>query len=944
MRAIPVIRCSWAEASHDLDYIIPRTQPRGLLASFVMAGTVLLWAPYVVLAQSTEPILEAPGASRETPAGYSHDTMAPRAEAVPTAASFVIDGVLNEPAWMTAPAITEFLQTIPDEGQPVTEGTEVRLLYDDDYIYVGAWLWDEGEVQDRMSRKDGPAPDGDFFVVLFDSYHDHRTAYRFGTFPTGVRKDQIIIAGGGLQDMSWDPVWDVDTTITDEGWFAEMRIPFSQLRYRADEVQNWGFQAERKLRRKGEDASWAFTPRSEPRGVARYGHLDGIQGIGQGKRLELLPFVTGRAEYLQIARSDGAGFDNPFRSGSDFFGNAGLDLKYRVGTNLTLDATVNPDFGQVEVDPAVINLSAFETRFEERRPFFVEGSEIFRFGDLGGRPGGSEAQLVYSRRIGATPQGLMPDEAEYSDVPGSTTILGAIKLSGKTAGGWSMGLLDAVTDRVRAPWVDQDGVKGNEEVEPLANYLAVRLRRDVRQGTGSFGVLATSVHRAIGTEGLEGRLRSSAYSVGVDGRIEWSSQEWMLAGKLSGSRVGGSVDAIARVQESSARYMDRPDAAHLQFDPTANSLTGLYGKLDLVKQAGSWQGGLGATAINPGYEVNDLGFQSWADRIDVTSSFGYEQPTAGRHFRTLSVSAGAAGTFNFAGEAVAAETSLALRAQHVSFNGFDLRVARQFEVWNDRLTRGGPLTRQPAGYSARIGFNTDQRRVWQFRAGLESVEDDEVGWSRSGDVTLGVRFLERFELQIGPNVSRTRTAAQYVTAVSDPAVTHTFGRRYVFAPLDQTTVGVEARFNIAFSPDLTFQLYAQPFVSSGDYFGLMELARPRSFDFLRYGRDIGTVTRGNDGRFTVDPDGTGLSTFQVDALDFNFRSLLGNAVLRWEWRAGSTLFLVWQQIRSEELLPGVGEARQEDAGEFRLGRDTRALFGLKPNNLFMLKVTYWLNP
>ena len=323
MRAIPVSRCSWAEACHDLDYIIRRAEPRGLLASFVMAGTVLLWAPYVVLAQSTEPILEAPGASRETPAGYSHDTMAPRAEAVPTAASFVIDGVLNEPAWMTAPAITEFLQTIPDEGQPVTEGTEVRLLYDDDYIYVGAWLWDEGEVQDRMSRKDGPAPDGDFFVVLFDSYHDHRTAYRFGTFPTGVRKDQIIIAGGGLQDMSWDPVWDVDTTITDEGWFAEMRIPFSQLRYRADEVQNWGFQAERKLRRKGEDASWAFTPRSEPRGVARYGHLDGIQGIGQGKRLELLPFVTGRAEYLQIARGDGAGFDNPFRSGSDFFGNAG---------------------------------------------------------------------------------------------------------------------------------------------------------------------------------------------------------------------------------------------------------------------------------------------------------------------------------------------------------------------------------------------------------------------------------------------------------------------------------------------------------------------------------------------------------------------------------------------------------------------------------------------
>ncbi len=304
-----------------------------------------------------------------------------------------------------------------------------------------------------------------------------------------------IYRGGGLGDTSWDPVWDLETTITDEGWFVEMRIPFSQLRYRAEEVQNWGFQVERKIRRRGEDAAWAFTPRNQPRGVARYGHLDGVEGIGQGKRLELLPYVTGRAEYLQIARSEAAGFDNPFRSGSDFFGNAGLDLKYRLGTNLTLDATVNPDFGQVELDPAVINLTAFETRFEEKRPFFLEGAEIFRFGDLGGRPGGSEVQLLHSRRIGGTPQGLVPGESEYADVPGSTAILGAMKLSGKTASGWSLGVLDAVTDRVRAPWVDVDGVRGETEVEPRANYLAARLRRDIRQGTGSFGVVATSVNR-----------------------------------------------------------------------------------------------------------------------------------------------------------------------------------------------------------------------------------------------------------------------------------------------------------------------------------------------------------------------------------------------------------------------------------------------------------------
>ena len=481
-------------------------------------------------------------------------------------------------------------------------------------------------------------------------------------------------------------------------------------------------------------------------------------------------------------------------------------------------------------------------------------------------------------------------------------------------------------------------------VEPRANYMAARLRRDIRQGTGSFGVVATSVNRALGTEALEARLRSSAYSIGVDGRIEWNSQKWMLAGKLSGSTVNGSVDAIARVQKSSARYLDRPDATHVEFDPSATSLSGFYGKLDLVKRAGTWQGNLGVTGISPGYEVNDLGFQSWADRIDVRSSFGYQQPTAGRHFRTLSATAGTTGIFNFAGEAVAAETSLSLRAQHVSFNGFNARIARQFGVWNDRLTRGGPLTRQPAGYSGRVGFNTDRRRVWQLQAGFEFEENDGGGWSRGGNLALGVRFLEIYELQVGPNVSRTRTAAQYVTTVSDPAATQTFGRRYVFAPLDQTTVGVETRFNVTFTPDLTFELYAQPFVSSGDFFGLMELATPRSFDFLRYGQDLGTVTRSNDGGFTVDPDGTGSGIFQVSALDFNFRSLLGNAVLRWEWRPGSTLFLVWQQTRSQQLVRTGGGRPEDDVGEFRLGRDARALFGLKPDNVFMLKVTCWLNP
>ena len=430
----------------------------------------------------------------------------------------------------------------------------------------------------------------------------------------------------------------------------------------------------------------------------------------------------------------------------------------------------------------------------------------------------------------------------------------------------------------------------------------------------------------------------------MDGRVESTDQEWVLAGKLSSSRVGGSVDAISRTQRSSTRYMDRPDASHLDFDTNANSLGGVYRKLDLIKQTGTWQGRLGLTGITPGYEVNDLGFQSWADRVEVASEFGYRQPRAGRHFRTLDVTVGTTSAFNLGGDAVASEVALFVGGQHASFNRFRSRFARRFEAWNDRLTRGGPLTREPAGYSGSVGLNTDRRAVWQFSGGFDFEGDDGGGWTRSGNLGFQVRFAEIYQFNIGAEITREGVAAQYVDAVADSAATHTFQTRYVFAPLDHTTVGIEARFNVTFSPDLTFELYAQPFMSSGDYGGLIELAATRSFNFRRYGEGGGTVLRGGAGQYVVDPEGTGAGTFEVEDPDFDFRSLLGNAVLRWEWRPGSTLFLVWQQTRSAELVPSPLEGDGKGVGHFAFGSDGRDLFRLKPDNVFLIKVAYWLNP
>ena len=468
------------------------------------------------------------------------------------------------------------------------------------------------------------------------------------------------------------------------------------------------------------------------------------------------------------------------------------------------------------------------------------------------------------------------------------------------------------------------------------------MRRDVRQGTGSFGVIATSVNRDLGSEALRSRLRSSAYAVGLtkDRRKITEVEPFRKLVREHGERRRGR----ARPDPVEFRALHEParcDSHGIRSDRSLAQWP--LRRLDLAKQTGRWQGNLRVTGITPGYEVNDLGFQTLADRIEVLSDVQYLKPTVGNHFRTFNVIASAANTFNFGGEAVVSDVGLSVNAEHASFNRFRGGITRRFEVWDDRLTRGGPLTLRPAGYSGDIGFNTDRRATLQFRTGFRFDEDDAGGWSRGGNVGLFLRFWENYEIDVGAQVSRDRFAAQYVATVSDPTATHTFGNRYLFAPLDQTTVSIDTRFNVTFSPDLTFELYAQPLMSSGDYRGLMELAAPRTFDFVRYGKDAGTLSRADSDGYMIDP-GDGGEPFVVSDPDFDLRSLLGSAVLRWQWRPGSTLFLVWQQTRAERLVRTPGGAFDEGIGDFKLGRDARELFGLTRDNIFAIKVTYWLNP
>ncbi len=861
-----------------------------------------------------------------------------------------VDGRLDEPVWARATPITDFVQEVPYEGEPGTQRTEVRIAYDDDAIYVGAKLYDEGALTPRMLRRDDGSGDFDYFRVAFDSFHDHETSYEFFVNPSGSFRDAVSGGGGGGGgrgggDASWDPVWTRGVQITDEGWFVEMRIPFSQLRFAPVQDQVWGIHLERNINRTQERTVYPFIPTLDRGGPSRYGHLVGISGIEPGRRLELLPYATARGEYLRLA-DPGVSFPNPYRSGKDYFTDVGLDLKYRLTSNITLDGTVNPDFGQVELDPSVINLTAFETRYQERRPFFVEGADIFNFGE-GGPMGstGRPPQLLYSRRIGRAPQGSVPSSAVFSDEAATTTILGAAKVTGRTRNGWSLGFLEAVTGKETAHYVDATDVDATAVIEPTSNYLIGRARRQIRGGATRFGIIGTAVNRGVAGTGMEDELHSAAYSGGVDFAHEWSNRTYKIAGVFTTSYVQGDPAAILATQKSSTRYYQRPDASHLDLDPTATSLTGYYGFIDLNKQAGAFTAKTAVSYASPGYEVNDLGFQPDADRIILDTNFQYSHPLPGKILRNWSVRGSPDGGWNLAGDRIHGEINGNFNWQFLNYWGGGIRLAYDPRNDDDRLTRGGPIATTPRSVTRTVSVNSDSRRSVVGRANYAWSSDEAGGWNHSLSLNFTAKPSELVEVRFGPNLTRRLETAQYVTSIADSLATSTFGRRYVFADLKQTTLSLETRVNVTLSPDISLQLYAEPFVSTGDYRGLKEFARPGAFEFLEYGQDVGTLSQDATGLFTVDPDGAGpASSFTVSNRDFSYRSLLGNAVLRWEWREGSTLYLVWQQRRLSSLTNRGPNGTDTWVGSFDFGRDFGDMFGQHADNIFAIKINYWLNP
>jgi hypothetical protein len=847
----------------------------------------------------------------------------PSVRAVRTSSPPTIDGRPTEDVWNEAVPITSFTQIDPAEGAPVSQPTRVAILYDDAALYVAAWLHDEYPVSTRLGRRDTNLTDSDWFAIALDSYLDRRTGFRLRVNPSGVRFDEALSRGAGRGgDSSWDPVWQVATAVTDSGWTVEMRIPFHQLRFRPAEVQTWGIQLEREIARRQERAVFAFTPRSEPGGIPRFGHLTDLSDIRPGGRWEAMPYVVGRAEIGQAEP------DNPFRVGRDYGSGLGLDLTYRATGNLTLNATVNPDFGQVEADPAEVNLSVFETRLGERRPFFVEGSEIFRFGGRG-------AQFFYSRRIGRSPRVARIQDAIHVDVPDAARILAAAKLTGKTHNGWSIGVVNAITDREVARFVDASGSLDRAEVEPRANHLVARVRREMRGGETTAGAMFTAANRDASDARIRGSLHSAAYMGGLDFTHQWDERSWFLQSWIAGTHVRGTPGALIGIQRSSSRYYQRPDALYLAFDSSATTLSGLIAGVEIEKQAGeNWRGDLGVLATSPGFEINDLGFAQSSDRLESYGKITFLQNRPGYLVRNWSASVSPNLRWNFGGDFLGASAQLEAGGELLSYWRGKLTLRRSFAGFDDRLTRGGPLARSLISNALGAEMATDPRKGVTGEAAVQYVKDEAGGWQSSLSAGVGVKPAPNWNLTLSPRFARQREAAQYLATVADPLASETFGKRYIFSELERTTLSLRTRFNLIFNPELSLEVYAEPFLASGDFGEPMQLAAPGTFRFLRFGTDLGSLERTPGGGYIVDPDGGGpADPFSIQNRNFRTGSLRGNAVLRWEWRSGSTLYLVWQQER-ESFDPG---------GGFRFGTGLQDLWSEAPGHVLMLKMSYWFN-
>ena len=834
------------------------------------------------------------------------------------------DGQLEEEVWRRAVFTSDFTQREPDEGAPASELTEIAFAYTESALYVGVRMYsdDPSGIRAILSRRD-EGGDSERIIVLLDSYQNRRTHYGFAVTAAGTRLDWYSGSDDedfGDRDYSFNPVWEAAAVIDSIGWTAEMEIPFSQIRFNKRVDNAFGLNINRFIPQKSEDAYWIAVPRDASGWTSWFGDLEGLQGIKTRRPVELTPYAAGAASLTSSVLVDPS---DPFRSEQEFDGRAGADLKMGVGPSLTLDATFNPDFGQVEADPAEVNLSAFPTFFDERRPFFVEGKELLE----------SEG-LFYSRRIGAAPR-YRPD-ADFVDLPRNTTILAAGKLTGRTPGGLSVGALAAVTSEEKAAIYDAGtDTFGKARVEPSTGWAVLSLQQEFGVEGSTLGGSFTGVRRSLGTsDDLALTMNREAYGGLVDWNLRIQGGTYELRGLVGGSYISGTAQAIRRVQEFSAHYFQRPDADYVTYDTTRTSLSGFAAELEFERtSARHWLWEVGASTQSPGLDINDAGQLHKADRIEGWGSIRYRETVPGSTFRNYSLRLEGGGSWNYGWVRQPSGVELSADFTLLNYWSFGAETSYSPRAQSDVLTRGGPSMGTTSSWGGSLDLNSDRRKLTTFRVDGEYYRDELGGWVARFDGQLELKPGGAFQISVNPQYERQYESRQYVGRF-DGGSEATYGSRYVFAFLDYSELSAQFRVNYAFTPDLSLEAYAEPFAASGSYSRFGELSAAGSGDLRVYGTEGTTISESTGPaphEITV-TDGEDVFSFELE--DFEALSFRSNLVLRWEWRRGSTLYLVWQMNRGSEV--SVTSPNPVHPG------DAWRSLGEPGRSFLAIKASYWL--
>lgn len=825
-----------------------------------------------------------------------------------------IDGILTDDAWNVADWSGNFTQFEPNAGIAPSEQTEFKIFHDENYIYVAIRCFDKSPdlINKRMTRRDGF--DGDLVGIVFDSYYDKRTGFLFMVSASGVKNDVVYSNDGNSEDLTWDPVWYVKTNIDSLGWTAEMKIPLNQLRYNTTSSV-WGLNVNRIIFRNNEMSTWQETFPDKSGWISQFGQLSGMDNLSAKKHIEISPyFMSGYKNYLSEP-------GNPFADGSDFIFNAGIDGKVSITNDFMLDFTINPDFGQVEADPSTVNLSAFETYFSEKRPFFIENKNITNYSF-----GWGIEDLFYSRRIGRYPQNY-PDinDGEFLKMPNNTRILGALKFSGKSKNGWSIGIIESLTKKEFAQIYQTDGTIRKESVEPLTNYFVTRVQKDINKGNTQIGGIITSTYRDIQNPDLL-FLNKNATTAGIDFKQYFNQHKFFVSGKAIFSNISGSTEAILYQQTAPQRYFQRPDADYLWVDSNLTSLTGSYAFLSFGKEGIK---GIRYSAAfyyaSPSFEINDMGFLRNVDYLTDIFWIGYSLPESKGILNQFNI--------NFS-QWAAVDNGFGYK-----FFGYNTRAWLQFKnLWSFwwyfennlesnsyEYLRGGPELKLPATIQGNIGFSTKSSSKLVFELG-SSFKQDLNNHSQYIWISPEISFrpFDAFSMNLDLSYSKNYNNLQYVDQIFFEDQTS-----YILAAINQNTFNATFRMDLNISPDLTLQYYGSPFISSGLFSDYKHITNPIADNYInRFQIYPNNILDYNN--YTLDLNQDGNADYNIGFQDFNFRQFRSNLVLRWEYTPGSTLFIVWSHEQTDFL----------NISEFDLINDMKNLFTIFPTDVFLLKLQH----